>query len=319
MNDEAQIGHTLLAIYAAVENVEFPDFQETVFEQLKDLISFNAGIWGMGAMFQGLPQPHHIHLHRQPPDFMASWEKIKSEDILIGAALQGNGRPLRSTLSDPVWDQSPGVRAHCARHDIGHVLCVFLLDVQLGLYHFISVYRSAQEAGFSERDERTMHILAPHLAQSVNVSRMRQLRTAASPATHERYAVMDGHGLLYQADGGFLEMLRREWAHWCGPELPSAIASLRSKPHKWAGAHIVVKAVPVKDMFLLNVRTATAADGLTKREQQVAQQFTRGKTHKEVAQALGISPATVRNHLQTIYTKLQVNDKAQLVAQIQGL
>lgn len=319
MNDEALIGRALLAIHMAVENVAFPDFQETVFTQLQDLLSFNAGIWGMGAMLNGLPQPHHIHLHRQPSDFMASWEQTKSQDILIGQALASAGRPIRSTLSDPAWDQSPGVRLHCARHDIGHVLCVFLHDAQLGLYHFISLYRSAREASFSERDERLKQILAPHLAHSINVSRLRQLRAATTPPSHERFAVMDERGLVYQADNGFVEMLRREWVHWRGPELPGAIAATRARPHKWTGAHIAVRARQVKDMFLLSIRTATAADRLTPREQQVAQQFARGMTHKEVARTLGISPATVRNHLQTVYGKLHIGDKAQLVEHIQGL
>lgn len=312
MNNDALIGRTLLAIHTTAESVAFPDFQEAVFTQLQDLLSFNAGIWGMGAMLHGAPQPHHIHLQRLPPDFMASWEPIKSQDILIGQALASGGQPIRSTLSDPAWDQSPGVRRHCARHDIGHVLCVFLADAQLGLYHFISLYRSARETAFSERDERIKQILAPHLVHAVNVSRLRQLRAASTRSGPEHFAVMDGRGVVHQADHGFVDMLRREWAHWCGPELPDAVAATRARPHKWAGAHIAVAATLVKDMYLLSVRAANAADRLTVREQQVAQQFARGKTHKEVAKLLGISPATVRNHLQAIYGKLQIGDKAQL-------
>ncbi len=130
---------------------------------------------------------------------------------------------------------------------------------------------------------------------------------------------MDVHGLVHQADSGLVDMLRLEWPTWRGPALPVAMAATRTRPHKWTGAHIAVGAKPVKDMFLLSVRAATAADRLSLREQQVAQQFARGKTHKEVAQALGIAPATVRNHLQTIYGKLQIGDKAQLAECIQGL
>jgi DNA-binding NarL/FixJ family response regulator len=53
---------------------------------------------------------------------------------------------------------------------------------------------------------------------------------------------------------------------------------------------------------------------LSKRERQILQMVANGKTTKEVARDLGISPHTVKTHLERIFEKLGANDRAQAVA-----
>ena len=54
--------------------------------------------------------------------------------------------------------------------------------------------------------------------------------------------------------------------------------------------------------------------GLTRRELAVADRYAGGETYKEVSAALGVAPATVRNHLAAVYRKLEVRNKAELNA-----
>jgi DNA-binding NarL/FixJ family response regulator len=53
---------------------------------------------------------------------------------------------------------------------------------------------------------------------------------------------------------------------------------------------------------------------LSKREQQILQKVAYGATTREVAHDLGISPHTVKTHLERIFEKLGANDRAQAVA-----
>ena len=53
---------------------------------------------------------------------------------------------------------------------------------------------------------------------------------------------------------------------------------------------------------------------LSKREKQILQLVANGSTTKEVARDLGISPHTVKTHLELIFEKLGANDRAQAVA-----
>jgi DNA-binding NarL/FixJ family response regulator len=72
-----------------------------------------------------------------------------------------------------------------------------------------------------------------------------------------------------------------------------------------------------------NARRLSSRDGavppaeppsITPRETEVLSLTSHGLTHGEIAELLGVSPATVRTHLQNIYPKLGVRDKAAAVA-----
>jgi DNA-binding NarL/FixJ family response regulator len=53
---------------------------------------------------------------------------------------------------------------------------------------------------------------------------------------------------------------------------------------------------------------------LSKRESEILQKVAYGSTTKQVARELGISPHTVKTHLERIFEKLGANDRAQAVA-----
>ncbi|WP_345507640.1 response regulator transcription factor [Terrabacter aeriphilus] len=58
----------------------------------------------------------------------------------------------------------------------------------------------------------------------------------------------------------------------------------------------------------------TAPDGLTRREVEVFQQIAEGRSNAEIAANLYVSEATVKTHINHIFAKTGVRDRAQLVA-----
>ena len=57
---------------------------------------------------------------------------------------------------------------------------------------------------------------------------------------------------------------------------------------------------------------------LTEREMGIAESLVQGLTHSEIAENLGISPNTVRNHVAKVYKKLSVRSKVELIAVLRG-
>jgi DNA-binding NarL/FixJ family response regulator len=51
---------------------------------------------------------------------------------------------------------------------------------------------------------------------------------------------------------------------------------------------------------------------LTEREWQVAVLVAEGRVNKEVATELGLSPATVKGYLETVYAKLGIHGRVEL-------
>ena len=56
-----------------------------------------------------------------------------------------------------------------------------------------------------------------------------------------------------------------------------------------------------------------APEQLSEREREVAEQYVEGRSYKEIARTLGISPATVRTHINGVYRKLEVTSRIELL------
>jgi DNA-binding NarL/FixJ family response regulator len=56
-----------------------------------------------------------------------------------------------------------------------------------------------------------------------------------------------------------------------------------------------------------------AERGLTKREQEIVDLLLRGQSNKEIASQLGVSDQTIKNQLTTLYRKMDVSSRLELV------
>jgi DNA-binding NarL/FixJ family response regulator len=77
-----------------------------------------------------------------------------------------------------------------------------------------------------------------------------------------------------------------------GPAIARRMVHFFSKPHLGAGA---------------------AFPELTEREREILDLIARGENNAEIVQRLVLSPNTVRNHISSIFSKLQVADRAEAI------
>jgi DNA-binding NarL/FixJ family response regulator len=60
-------------------------------------------------------------------------------------------------------------------------------------------------------------------------------------------------------------------------------------------------------------RTRVPFPELTDREREVLELIAQGRNNPAIAQKLGVSTKTVRNHISNVFTKLQVADRAEAI------
>lgn len=60
-------------------------------------------------------------------------------------------------------------------------------------------------------------------------------------------------------------------------------------------------------------KTPSKPENLSARERQIAEAYSAGQSYRQIAEQLFIAPATVRTHLGTIYRKLGVSTKIELL------
>jgi PAS domain S-box-containing protein len=127
----------------------------------------------------------------------------------------------------------------------------------------------------------------------------------------ERVAVGEREALLL----AWLDITDRKRAEL---DLVRAV-ELAMQDSSWFGRSLVEKLESMRGR--VETRETPRIEDLTAREREVFDRLCEGLADKEVARALAISPATVRNHVASIYTKLRVRSRTGLIlwSRSQGL
>jgi DNA-binding CsgD family transcriptional regulator len=318
MNTET-FGKTLLDLYRLSRTVPMQDFQRQALDAIGARFDFDTAWWGMASRMTGLDLEIHASLpYRLPASYPTLWEAIKHEDTIADAVVNAPGTTVNFGRK-PLY-ASPGLASLMARFGITGCLCTVTQLPVLNLMAFVSLYRVEGKPPFSENERRYMQLMMPHLTAALTANWMMHLeRTRASrPATSgTALAVVDRRGMLYVADQGLSELLRREWPNWIGPLLPAQLIDHLRLASIYRGARLSVRFHSVADLWLVDLRPVTDAGRLTPREAEIARRFAGGASYKEIAKALGIAPSTARHHLREIYRKLDVSDKVELVRKLQ--
>jgi DNA-binding CsgD family transcriptional regulator/tetratricopeptide (TPR) repeat protein len=118
----------------------------------------------------------------------------------------------------------------------------------------------------------------------------------------------DARPLLAEAREAFEAAGARSWAERAASELAAAGGSPATSID--AGADGGAASGVARD--------ATVADALTARERDVCELVASGRTNREVAAALFLSPRTVEHHLRAAYRKLGVRSRTELAVRFAG-
>ena len=260
------------------------------------------------ALVDGLPDEHSCYLYRLPPSYLPDWQSIRHIDVTVSRVHEVPGRAVIVDMADP--DNGPGLNWLGRQYNIGELLCVVHIDPHTHLNNHLALYRAPGAPRFNQGDCHLLINLMLHLVAAVSANQIRTLVAMREKLTGPRnlaLAVCDQRGVLQCAERGFVDLLLHEWPQWSGPQLPMAL-----DPGGFEGKSLQVESSAVGDLCLLAARSRNLLPRLSPRENAVAQCFGEGKTYKEVARDLGMSPNTVRHHIRAIYSKLGVKDKARI-------
>jgi len=297
-----------LELQRLAQNQDIEGFHSPALACIGQVLPFASAWWGRAALIDGLPEEHSSYLHNLPPSYLADWQSIRHIDVTVGRVHARPGQSVIIDMADPA--NGPGLNWLGQRHGIGELLCVVHVDPRTQLSDHLALYRAPDAPRFSEQDRLILDNAMLHLVAAVSANHIRTLvtkRESLSPSHNLALAVCDQRGTLHCAERGFVDLLLTEWPDWSGPLLP---LTLDADGHD--GKHLQIEASAVGDLFLLAARARTPLAQLSPRENDVAQGFGEGKTYKEIARDLGMSPNTVRHHIRAIYHKLGVNDKTRI-------
>ncbi|HYI45078.1 MAG TPA: LuxR C-terminal-related transcriptional regulator [Actinomycetota bacterium] len=196
---------------------------------------------------------------------------------------------------------------------------------------------------FTERDREILDLVAPHLMHQYRNAIERSRLTAAIQtafATYPRGVILfelDGSvGLVtnkaqqYLADffGDSGSRLPDELDHWLELRRMPQVEDLDTNPifYKKVGekslraTHLPSESLDHPEMLVIDVRPreidaqALLRLGLTPRQIEVLHAVSRGSSNRDIAERMDVSMATVKKHLEEIYSRLGVSSRAEAVA-----
>jgi DNA-binding CsgD family transcriptional regulator len=251
-----------------------------------------------------------------PDDFDLFWSEIKHEDLLARDVMD-TGSPV-ARYDRYGSRHTAGMVALSDRYHIDQMAVVVADQPNSPISLFMSPYRSGRGACPIDADETVfLRSALDHVRYLIERS-----GNGASGAAN---MLVSAKGRVLYASAEALRLIGDRCRGWDGTYLPAELgaASLRSGRLHLPGWGIVAETTELahrrgQPVFGLTLRPAVLTDRLTSRERQVAEEIANGFTHKEIARLLGLSPATVRNHTQTILMKLGVHSRSTLSKLLHG-
>lgn len=306
--DAEHVGRLLLELHTLPHSVDYPQFQEAALTRLAHDLPLDSAWWGLTS---GLAV-HTEVMYRLPSSYSTDWEQVKESDPIVVDAISHpfvtacyNARDLRGY---------PALCKMLEAHDIRHVLCTRVVDHQLGLHAFLSVYRKRKP--FTEQERRLKEIVMPHLVHAQHLAWQRHLHNALWDDHPQdgivASGVVDGTGVILTAEARLSAVLLLEWPHWRGPLLPEELLSSYASAQTYSGRRIRVTFREVSGLTLVRAGERSLIGTLSRRELEVAEAYATGRTYKDIALTLELSPATVRHYIRTIFGKLQIENKTEL-------
>ena len=287
------------------------EFRHRLLTGLMALVPFEKAIWAAASLNDGmsLRAPELYGIDREA---LAEYERASYADPRLPVVLATPGVALAYSARPD--DPKPYLEM-IRTLGIAHFLSIAQYDRPLGLAGGMVLFRGPGEAGFTEDERALVEAAFPHLMAGWTECQLGDLTRRTTGGSRLPHASAASHGpLLLAADPAFAGLLRREWPTWTGPHLPEALidAASRSPRSRYVGANIVATTRMAVDTTLLTVRERSPADDLTARELAVAQLCAEGLSYKEIAERLGVAPATARNHIAAAHRRLGVTRNSEI-------
>jgi DNA-binding CsgD family transcriptional regulator len=266
-----------------------------------------------------------IYAHEFAGDDLNGYAELASSGVLVGRLYQATGGDLTRAKR---WEEL------LSGFDVVDEMRVILVSRGLA-WGTLTLYRRAPHPPFSDRDET---VVRTALVAMADVLRLAMLRAAIdAPSGIDRPP-----GIVVVSPAGEITAMSDAARAWLDTlddrdRIPSALRSVATKATAGdglaraafpapEGQWVVLHASPLAGedagvgIIIEGARPVTLSEviagayGLTPREREITALAAQGRSTKQIALTLDISPFTVQDHLKAVFAKVGVQSRAELVA-----
>ena len=313
--DVRSLSRVILELHRAGHDATFNQFQPLALALIQEIIPFDSAWWGNAAAEP--VEIHHLYLFNCDDSILESYTPYMEQDFFRAALMAQPGVTINmADLTTRGRYVRTALYRECGkRYKVEWSLGTLLVEPVSLLNEFLTLWRHDGNKPFTETERQTKELLMPHIAEAHREARLREVLGEASER-NPCWAVADERGFLREVSPGFVHCLREHWPDWQGSRLPQALLECVRLTAPFNTARLKLKITPKGEFRYMQVLALSVMDSLSPREMDVVTRYAQGKTYSEIAAALALSPATVRNHIANCYRKLAVNNKAELALRV---
>lgn len=308
-------------MYESVFHLTLAEFKERTLASVTALVPFTSGIWASGVHSSNTI--FSVAAFNYPAERMLEYAfNWQNDDFVRAAAVAKPGTSVRIEDLMPLdaYYRTDIYRKFSGPSGIEHSLGTASADPITTVGELVFLFRDNKQVTFSDDECVLMQFLTPHLvsawrhSQMVNLAQSEGKAREAMAAMPSGHAVVDDSGFIQSSDDDFSQRVRASFPEWSGPVLPELIRAILSGERDHC-IHNGQKFALVRgvDRHIVTVSIVNERGAITPAEHRTVCLFVAGQTSGQIAVALDLSPATVRNQIASAYRKLGVHSKVELL------
>ncbi|MBJ7411786.1 MAG: helix-turn-helix transcriptional regulator [Phenylobacterium sp.] len=311
----------LAEVYQGVFSHPFESFKEATLRRLRALLPFDSAVWGSGLHSTNEMLSVSV-VDLAAPSLMAYAAEWQEQDFVRNAAVSEPGRAFRpeDLMRREDYERTDIYRQYSKPVGIEHSLGIVDRNPTTDIGELIFLFRADPGWPFGDAERDLVEALAPHLIDAWGQSQIAHHYRAAADGSasgfhgYDSYAVADAAGVLHASGQDFTRALRAIAPGWLGPRLPPQLEPLQRGglgTLNLGDDEFTVWFLGDRRLFAVAPRRGTF--GLSPAEARVARLYAGGARQRDIARQLGVSVSTVRNQLASVYLKLDVHSKLELL------
>lgn len=175
----------------------------------------------------------------------------------------------------------------------------------------INLWRAKQNDVYSQAEIKKANLLMPHIRQAILINQKIASNSLSTYTPNTGSIIAEHHGHIHYIDDVAVILLRKEFPDWLSHFLPKPI--IERSGATYVGKHINVQFNVNDSLLFISVVAKEVGKKLTNAELRVVEFVVQFGSYKEAARKLGVSVSTVRNQLHSVYDKLGINNKTELI------
>jgi len=310
----------LIELYEGAQNKHITVFPRHALEIIKKFIDFDAALIGLAKIdADGQMSATFAFNYEEDAQINDEYRSIAHRDPVAQTIFGTPGKALNFDVTKFIntnANEGRHISAYVQRRQHMHVLAIALNYCPKHGNLALSLRRADAKWAYLPEETHTLEVLMPHVRESFRINRALFSQKVESSSTEPigGFCIFDASGVIVYHDNPFEHFIRDAFPDYEGFKIPLSLFQncLNKQQHSQAIGPLLIQASWVGLFCFLSVRPSNKLDVLTQREHAVAHFYGTGLTYKEIGQELSISPATVRRHIESSYSKLNIKNKADL-------